>query len=73
MIGISVGGYSVASVTIDSTNNTLDTLAQAINNATSAVHASVVNDANGSRLFLGERHFRPARGHRGNRKPAFDG
>ena len=52
MIGISVGGYSVASVTIDSTNNTLDTLAQAINNATSAVHASVVNDANGSRLSL---------------------
>ena len=51
-INISVGGTSVAGITIDSTNNTLGTLATAINTATSAVHASVVTDANGSRLAL---------------------
>jgi len=51
-IAISVGGNSVASVTIDSTNNTLDKLAAAINNKTSAVQASVINDANGARLAL---------------------
>jgi flagellar hook-associated protein 2 len=51
-INISVGGNSVASVTIDSTNNTLDKLAAAINNSTSAVQASVINDANGARLAI---------------------
>ena len=49
-IAISVGGVSVASVTVDSTNNTLDQLAAAINSQTTAVRASVINDANGARL-----------------------
>ena len=51
-IGITVGGNSVANITIDSTNNTLATLAQAINNATTTVHAGVVTDANGARLSI---------------------
>jgi flagellar hook-associated protein 2 len=49
-ISVSAGGSSVASVTVDSTNNTLDKLAAAINNQTTAVRASVINDANGARL-----------------------
>lgn len=51
-IAIAVGGSSVANITIDSSNNTLDTLAAAINSATSAVHATVINDARGARLAL---------------------
>jgi flagellar hook-associated protein 2 len=49
-ISISAGGTSVASVTVDSTNNTLDKIAAAINTQTTAVRASVINDANGARL-----------------------
>lgn len=49
-ISISAGGVSVASVTVDSTNNTLDKIAAAINTQTTAVRASVINDANGARL-----------------------
>jgi len=53
-LNIYVGGSStpVASVTTDSSTNTLASIAQAINNQTTAVHASVVTDANGARLSL---------------------
>jgi flagellar hook-associated protein 2 len=51
-IAISVGGTQVANLTIDSTNNTLDSLATAINSSTTAVQATVINDASGSRLAL---------------------
>jgi flagellar hook-associated protein 2 len=49
-ISISAGGVSVATVTVDSTNNTLTKIAAAINTQTTAVRASVINDANGARL-----------------------
>jgi len=49
-ISISAGGASVATVTVDSTNNTLTKIAAAINAQTTAVRASVINDANGARL-----------------------
>lgn len=49
-ISISVGGASVATVTVDSTNNTLTNIAAAINTQTTSVRASVINDANGARL-----------------------
>lgn len=50
---IQVGGQSPATtVTLDATNNTLDGLAAAINNQTSAVRASVITDANGARLAI---------------------
>ncbi len=51
-ISITVGSGSAASLTIDSTNNTLDKLAAAINKQTGAVSATVINDANGARLAL---------------------
>jgi flagellar hook-associated protein 2 len=51
-IAISVGGTPATSITIDSTNNTLDQLAASINSKTSAVRASVINDANGARIAL---------------------
>jgi flagellar hook-associated protein 2 len=51
-ISISVGGTTVASVSVNSTNNTLDQLVTAINNGTSGVQASVINDANGARLAI---------------------
>src|ERR1700686_2176836 len=51
-ISISVGGQPVTSVTIDSTNNTLDQLVAAINSQTSAVQANIINDANGARLAI---------------------
>ena len=51
-INVNVGGTQVASVTTDSSTNTLTSIAAAINNQTSAVHASVVTDANGARLSL---------------------
>jgi flagellar hook-associated protein 2 len=47
-----VGTGAPTTVTIDSTNNTLDKLAVAINNLSAGVRASVINDANGSRLAL---------------------
>lgn len=52
IISISVGGQAVASVTTSSTDNTLNQLAATINGSTSAVQASVINDANGARLAL---------------------
>jgi flagellar hook-associated protein 2 len=51
-ISISVGGKTLVSLTVDSTNNTLDQLANAINNSTSGVQANVINDANGARLAI---------------------
>jgi flagellar hook-associated protein 2 len=51
-IAISVGGKPVTSVTIDSTNNTLDQIVAAINSQTSAVQANIINDANGARLAI---------------------
>jgi flagellar hook-associated protein 2 len=49
---ISAGGTQVASLTVGSNTNTLDQIAAAINNQTSAVRASIINDANGSRLAI---------------------
>jgi flagellar hook-associated protein 2 len=51
-ISILAGGASVASITVNSTNNTLAGIATAINNQTAVVHASVVTDANGAHLSI---------------------
>jgi flagellar hook-associated protein 2 len=49
---IQVGTQPAATVTIDSTNNTLSQLAASINDQNIGVNASVIQDANGSRLGL---------------------
>ena len=49
---VSVGSNAPVTLTIDSTNNTLDKLAAAINTQNVGVQASVINDVNGSRLAL---------------------
>jgi flagellar hook-associated protein 2 len=49
---IQVGSIAPATITIDNTDNTLDGLAQTINNANIGVTASVINDANGARLAI---------------------
>jgi len=49
---IQVGSAAPTSITVDSTNNTLDGLAAAINNANPGVTASVITDANGARLSI---------------------
>ncbi len=49
---ISVGTGAPVTVTVDSTNNTLNGLASAINGLNAGVTASVVNDASGARLAL---------------------
>ncbi len=46
------GANGPVTVTVDSTNNTLDGLAAAINNLGAGVRASVITDANGARLAL---------------------
>ena len=51
-ITLQVGSGQAASVTIGSGNNTLDSLASSINGQNLGVSASVINDANGSRLAL---------------------
>ena len=51
-ISIFAGGASVTSVTVNPANNTLSGIATAINNQTTAVHASVINDANGAHLAI---------------------
>ncbi len=51
-IQIQVGTNTPSTVTIDSTNNTLDGLAQTINEANIGVTASIINDANGARLAI---------------------
>lgn len=49
---VQVGTNTPVTVTVNSTNNTLDGLAAAINNQNIGVQASVINDANGARLAL---------------------
>ena len=49
---IQVGTNAPTTVTVDSSNDTLDGLAASINNLAIGVSASVVNDANGARLTL---------------------
>jgi flagellar hook-associated protein 2 len=49
---IQVGSNTPATITIDDTDNTLDGLASAINNADIGVTASVINDASGARLAI---------------------
>lgn len=52
-LSIQVGTGTPTQITVDSTNNTLDGLAQTINNtANVGVTASVITDANGARLAL---------------------
>jgi flagellar hook-associated protein 2 len=47
-----VGSNPAATVTVDSTNNTLSQLANTINNQNIGVNASVIQDSNGYRLAL---------------------
>jgi flagellar hook-associated protein 2 len=49
---IAVGSNAPVTVTVDNTDNTLSGLAAAINKQSVGVTASVINDANGSRLAL---------------------
>jgi flagellar hook-associated protein 2 len=49
---LQVGSATPVTVTVDSTNNTLDGLAANINNLGIGVRASVIDDANGARLAL---------------------
>ena len=49
---IQVGSQAATTITIDSTNNTLDGLAAAVTNANIGVTASVVNDTSGARLAI---------------------
>lgn len=52
-LNIQVGSGAATPITIDNTNNTLDGLAQTINNTPNiGVSASVITDANGARLAL---------------------
>lgn len=51
-ITIQVGSGQTSTVTVDSSSNTLGTLASAINSANLGVTASVITDASGSRLSL---------------------
>lgn len=51
-LAISVGGGSAVNVTIDSSNNTLAGIAQAINNAHAGVTATIINDGTTNRLVL---------------------
>ena len=51
-ITIQVGGGSIKTVTIDSSNNTLRGLRDAINDADAGVQASIVNDGTAYRLVL---------------------
>jgi flagellar hook-associated protein 2 len=49
---IQVGSNAASTITVDSSNNTLDGLAQSINNANIGVSATVINDASGARLAI---------------------
>jgi flagellar hook-associated protein 2 len=51
-VSIQVGSGSAQTLTLDSTDNTLATLATAINSGSYGVTASIVSDTNGSRLSL---------------------
>jgi flagellar hook-associated protein 2 len=49
---VQVGSGTAATITVDSTNNTLSSIASTINNQNLGVTASVITDANGARLAL---------------------
>ncbi|HZU32541.1 MAG TPA: flagellar filament capping protein FliD [Candidatus Angelobacter sp.] len=49
---IQVNGVKTGSITVDSTNNTLDGIAAAINKANAGVTASVITDTKGARLSI---------------------
>jgi len=49
---LQVGSATPVTITVDSTNNTLDGLIASINNLAIGVRASVIDDANGARLAL---------------------
>ncbi|MBZ5503155.1 MAG: flagellar filament capping protein FliD [Acidobacteriia bacterium] len=51
-LSIQVGSGTAVPVTIDSSNNTLDKLAQTINSKNMGVTATVINDASGARLAI---------------------
>ncbi|MGD0426537.1 MAG: flagellar filament capping protein FliD [Candidatus Acidiferrales bacterium] len=51
-LSIQVGAATAVPITVDNTNNTLGGLAETINNANIGVSASVITDANGSRLAI---------------------
>ena len=51
-LSLQVGSGTATPITIDSTNNTVSTLADSINKLNLGVTASVMNDASGSRLVL---------------------
>lgn len=51
-VELKVGGGAATTITVDSTNNTLQGLAQSINDAGADVKASVVGDGTGYRLLL---------------------
>ena len=51
-LSIQVGSNAATNITIDSSNDTLDGLAQSINNANAGVTASVITDASGARLAI---------------------
>ena len=51
-LAIAVGSGSAVNVTIDSSNNTLAGISQAINNANAGVTATIVNDGTTNRLML---------------------
>lgn len=51
-LNIQVGTGTAAAVTIDSTNNTLSGLRDAINNANSGVSASILNDGTENKLII---------------------
>jgi flagellar hook-associated protein 2 len=53
-LSISAGGVPVASVTVNSANNTLTQIAAAINGQTNAVNATVVTDSNGAHLSIAD-------------------
>jgi len=51
-LAISVGGGTPVNVTIDGSNNTLDGIRQAINDANAGVTATIINDGTTNRLVL---------------------
>jgi flagellar hook-associated protein 2 len=51
-LAIKIGAGAAVNVTIDGTNNTLDGIRQAINNANAGVTATIINDGSTNRLVL---------------------
>lgn len=54
-LSISIGGGTAKNITIDSSNNTLTGIRQAINNADAGVTATIINDGTTNRLVLSSR------------------